>query len=120
MQARSLISLSFFFFGLLAFAREQAATHAPLSLDALRAELAGHIQQERFRGAQWGIKIQSLATGAILFEHHSEKLLKPASNAKLYTGALALDVLGPEFRIRTSLYSTKVPRQGVLDGDLIV
>jgi serine-type D-Ala-D-Ala carboxypeptidase/endopeptidase (penicillin-binding protein 4) len=69
----------------------------------------------------WGIKVVSLDTGLTLFEHNAGKLLKPASNAKLFTGALALDRLGPDYRIRTSFYSTAKPnRSGTLNGDLIV
>ena len=69
----------------------------------------------------WGIKVVSLDTGLTLFETNAGKLLKPASNAKLFTGALALDRLGPDYRIKTSLYSTAKPdRKGVLHGDLVV
>ena len=47
--------------------------------------------------------------------------LGPASNVKLYTVALALDRLGPDYRIRTSLYAKTGPEPGgALQGDLIV
>jgi len=69
----------------------------------------------------WGVKIAVLDTGKSLFEHNAGKLLKPASNAKLYTGALALDRLGPDFRIQTSLYSAARPdKTGTLWSDLLV
>ncbi len=48
----------------------------------------------------------SLDTGKILFEHDSDKLMIPASNAKLFTGALALDRLGADCRIETSIAVT--------------
>ncbi len=104
----------------LVFGKEQPSTNAALSLDQVRSAIAAHLKQERFEQAQWGVKVVSLASGALLFEANSEKLLKPASNAKLYTGALALDQLGSDYRIRTSLYAANSPENGVLHGDLTV
>jgi D-alanyl-D-alanine carboxypeptidase/D-alanyl-D-alanine-endopeptidase (penicillin-binding protein 4) len=104
----------------LVFGREQSSTNASLSLEQVRTAIAAHLNEERFQQAQWGVKIVSLQSGALLFETNSEKLLKPASNAKLFTGALALDQLGPDYRIRTSLYASNPPQDGVLNGDLIV
>jgi D-alanyl-D-alanine carboxypeptidase/D-alanyl-D-alanine-endopeptidase (penicillin-binding protein 4) len=62
----------------------------------------------------------SLDSGHVLFAHNAERLFLPASNAKLFTAALALDRLGPEYRIRTSLYASSPPMKGGrLKGDLI-
>ena len=60
----------------------------------LRARLEAHVTEARFGGGLWGVKIVSLDSGRTLFEHHADRLMSPASNTKLYTGALALDVLG--------------------------
>lgn len=79
------------------------------TLASLQARLSEHLAQPRFAAATWGVKVETLDTGKVLFEHNAGKLLKPASNAKLYTGALALDRLGPDFRIQTSLYSSARP-----------
>jgi len=69
----------------------------------------------------WGVKILSLDTGKIIFEHNPQKYFNPASNAKLYTAALALERLGPDHRIKTSIYSTAKPdASGTLKGDLIL
>ncbi|MFA6544948.1 MAG: D-alanyl-D-alanine carboxypeptidase, partial [Limisphaerales bacterium] len=77
-------------------------TNAIPTLAALRSNLTVRVEHPRLAAAQLGVKIVSLDTGKTLFEHNAGKLLKPASNAKLYTAALALDRLGPQFRIRTS------------------
>jgi serine-type D-Ala-D-Ala carboxypeptidase/endopeptidase (penicillin-binding protein 4) len=91
------------------------------TLEALAARLAAHLSQPRFAPAAWGVKIVSLDTGKALFEHNPQKYFNPASNAKLYTTALALDRLGADYRIRTSLYSSVRPEaSGTLKGDLIV
>lgn len=111
---------------LLLFLAHVAAQEAPATAPAgdlalLQNRLAGHVAQPRFAAAAWGIKVVSLDTGRTMFEHNAGKLLKPASNAKLYSGALALDRLGPDFRIRTSLYATARPNKaGTLSGPLIV
>ncbi|MFL6277906.1 MAG: D-alanyl-D-alanine carboxypeptidase/D-alanyl-D-alanine-endopeptidase [Blastocatellia bacterium] len=101
----------------------QSATPQPQTdtLEALATRLSSHLAQPRFAPAAWGVKIVSLDTGKTLFEHNPQKYFNPASNAKLYTTALALDRLGADYRIRTSLYSTARPdASGTLKGDLIV
>ena len=101
-----------------AFGQEEKA---PATLAELQGRLAGLLSQPRFEAALWGVKIVSLDTGKTLFEHNAAKLLSPASNAKLYTVALALDRLGPDYRIRTSLYAkTRPDPGGALQGDVIV
>src|SRR5215470_12821937 len=79
------------------------------SLEALRARIAAHLSQPRFAPASWGVKIASLDTGRTIFEHNPEKYFNPASNAKLYTTALALERLGADYRIKTSIYSSVRP-----------
>lgn len=94
---------------------------APATLADLQQQLSNHVSHPRFVGAMWGVKIVSLDSGKTLFEQNAEKLFSPASNCKLYTMAAALDELGGDYRIRTSLYATAKPdRLGTLHGDLIV
>ncbi len=101
--------------------RAASAQNANDTLPALQARLAAIIDDPRFAQAAWGAKVVSLDSGQTVFERNSEKLLKPASNNKLYTAALALDRLGPDFRIRTSFYAAAKPDgDGAIHGDLIV
>ncbi len=87
----------------------------------LRAKLSAFLSAPRFAHAHIGVQAVSLDTGLVLYETNALKLLKPASNNKLYTGALALDRLGPDFKITTSLYATAPVRlDGTIEGDLIV
>jgi serine-type D-Ala-D-Ala carboxypeptidase/endopeptidase (penicillin-binding protein 4) len=91
------------------------------TLAGLQARLDGLLNQPRFAQAQWGVKVVSLATGKTVYEHDADKLMKPASNAKLYTASLALDRLGPDFRICTSFYAAAKPDDGgTIHGDLLV
>ena len=95
---------------------------APLAtLAELQQRLADHVAQPKFAAAIWGIKIVSLDSGKTLFEHNPQKLFSPASNSKLYTVALALDRLGSDYRIKTSLYAKAKPSHGsALNGDLVL
>ncbi|MBI5768780.1 MAG: D-alanyl-D-alanine carboxypeptidase/D-alanyl-D-alanine-endopeptidase [Verrucomicrobia bacterium] len=89
--------------------------------DDLRTHLTAHVTQPRFNRAAWGVKVTSLDTGRVLFEHHADRYLSPASNSKLYTAALALDQVGGDYRIVTPLFGTAQPdAAGTLRGDLIV
>jgi D-alanyl-D-alanine carboxypeptidase/D-alanyl-D-alanine-endopeptidase (penicillin-binding protein 4) len=68
-----------------------------------------------------GIKVVSLDTGRVLFEENAGKLLRPASNMKLYTVAAALDRLSPDYRFSTSVYAyTRPDAAGVVHGDLTI
>lgn len=99
----------------------QAGSQDPETLGSLRERIAAHLAQPRFAPAAWGVKIVSLDTGKTIFEHNPQKYFNPASNAKLYTAALALERLGADYRIKTSLYSMSRPEaSGTLKGDLIV
>jgi serine-type D-Ala-D-Ala carboxypeptidase/endopeptidase (penicillin-binding protein 4) len=93
----------------------------PATLAELQQRLEQHISQAKYGAALWGVKISSLDSGKTLFEHNPQKLCSPASNCKLYTVALALDQLGPDYRIRTSLYAKSRPgKSGKLSGDLVL
>ncbi|HEY5912720.1 MAG TPA: D-alanyl-D-alanine carboxypeptidase/D-alanyl-D-alanine-endopeptidase [Verrucomicrobiae bacterium] len=91
------------------------------TLTELQQRITDCVGQSNYAAALWGVKVTSLDTGKTVFEHNAGKLFSPASNSKLYTVALALDRLGEDYRIKTSLYSTVRPRRsGTLKGDLIV
>jgi D-alanyl-D-alanine carboxypeptidase/D-alanyl-D-alanine-endopeptidase (penicillin-binding protein 4) len=92
-----------------------------LTFDGLRGQLEAHVTQPRFGPAAWGVKIVSLNSGRVWFEHHADRWLSPASNCKLYVGALALDQLGGDYRIVTPIFGTTKPdAAGALKGDVIV
>jgi D-alanyl-D-alanine carboxypeptidase/D-alanyl-D-alanine-endopeptidase (penicillin-binding protein 4) len=68
-----------------------------------------------------GVKVTSLDSGRVLFEENAQKLLRPASNMKIYTVATALDRLSPDFRFTTSVYARSKPGgDGVVKGDLTI
>jgi len=74
----------------------------------------------QFEGANWGVQIQSLRDGRVIYQRNAEKMFVPASNMKLVTGSVALEALGPDFVYRTPVAATGPIANGVLRGDLVV
>jgi len=67
----------------------------------------------------WGLLIIDAQTGETLFESDADKYFVPASNMKLFTTALALAKLGPEYRFQTTLETHgTLSADGVLSADL--
>ena len=67
----------------------------------------------------WGLLIADAGTGQVLFERNADQYFVPASNMKLFTTALALAKLGPDYRFRTTLESLAEPTfDGKLTGPL--
>lgn len=96
------------------------AQKVPENLQELQTSISQILDDNRFENAIWGVKIIDLTTNDVWFDQHTEKSLMPASNAKLYTSAAALDQLGPEFRYETNLYADGPIVNGVLNGNLYI
>ncbi|MBD2608453.1 D-alanyl-D-alanine carboxypeptidase/D-alanyl-D-alanine-endopeptidase [Scytonema hofmannii FACHB-248] len=62
------------------------------------------INRPQYSRVRWGILVQPLYKGQNLYSRDAQKYFIPASNAKLLTTAAALQQLGANFRIRTSVY----------------
>jgi D-alanyl-D-alanine carboxypeptidase/D-alanyl-D-alanine-endopeptidase (penicillin-binding protein 4) len=113
------------------FAREDKLTSAPSSSPVASANIPPAtdaalgqktdrlIDESDLRPARCGVFVMSEKDGRVLYSRDSDKLFTPASNMKVYTTAVALDLLGADYRWRTSVYANKQPDpQGVIDGDL--
>ena len=91
------------------------------TLAELQSRITEILRKPELSSAMVGVKVVSLDTGRVLFEENAAKLLRPASNMKLYTVATALDRLSPDFRFTTSVYATaKLDASGSVRGDLII
>jgi len=73
-----------------------------------------------WRNARLGLLIVDAESGDTLISHDADRLFMPASNQKLLTGAIALTVLGPEYRWRTPVLLHGVQRGRVWHGDVLV
>lgn len=82
----------------------------------LRQILAAPEYQEGF----WGVYVYSLDSQRVVFDQNGERWFTPASNAKLFTLAAALHILGADYRFHTALDATATPdTTGVVKGDLV-
>jgi D-alanyl-D-alanine carboxypeptidase len=79
------------------------------------------IDESEIAEARWGIAVVSLRDGHTIYGRNSDKLFTPASNMKIYTTAVALDLLGADHEWRTSVYANAEPdAAGVIAGDLVL
>jgi D-alanyl-D-alanine carboxypeptidase/D-alanyl-D-alanine-endopeptidase (penicillin-binding protein 4) len=69
--------------------------------------------------ARLGVFVMSQRDGRVLYSRDGDKSFTPASNMKIYTTAIGLDLLGGDYRWRTSVYAGKqTDTNGLIDGDL--
>src|SRR5258707_7744127 len=70
---------------------------------------------------EWGLLIVDAESGETLYEQSADKYFVPASNLKLFTTALALAKLGPEYRFHTTLETHgAISSEGVLSADVVL
>ena len=91
------------------------------TLPELQTKISEILAKPELSSAMVGVKIVSLDNGRVLFEENAHKLLRPASNMKLYTVAAALDRLSPDYRFVTSVFASTPPdASGVVRGNLTI
>lgn len=71
-----------------------------------------YLSRPAFETASIGVHVEILKSGKVVYSRLGQKLLKPASCAKLFSGALLLDTMGPEYRIKTPVYVSSRPLGG--------
>lgn len=99
-------------------ARRQAPARRT-STRPLTERLRRLLDEEPFNRALWGVAIAD-PNGRIVFERNGDRLFVPASNAKLVVSAVAVALLPPSWRFRTSVYAAGPIEAGVLRGDLVL
>ena len=89
-------------------AAQEPITQTTPQATICRAQLPGAIDaiasRPQFRRSRWGISVQTVASATTLYDRDGERFFIPASTLKLLTTAAALQKLGPDYRIRTSVY----------------
>jgi D-alanyl-D-alanine carboxypeptidase/D-alanyl-D-alanine-endopeptidase (penicillin-binding protein 4) len=64
--------------------------------------------------------VMDAGSGQLMYDHHSEIGLAPASCQKIFTSIAALDMLGPGFTFVTRLEQNGSLSSGILRGDLVL
>ncbi len=97
---------------ILFFVLVKSALSQPNPLDALLSEPA-------LRGAWVGVLVQTVdEPPRTLFSHNEDRYFMPASNAKLFVTAIALEKLGPDFTFITPLLTNGKRIGETLEGNL--
>ncbi len=96
------------------------STAQTTSIEELQGAIDLAVAESDMPNSWWTILVRDAETGWPLYEKDTGRSFIPASNTKLYTAASALDVLGPDFRYETSIWTDGVVVNGLLAGNLIV
>lgn len=102
---------------LLVWACASVLAMAPAQLDTIVQQ---RIADPTLKGAQIGILVQSLDDGSTWYTRNAGAPFVPASNTKVITAILALELLRPEYRYATRVFAGGLVTDGVLQGDLYV
>src|SRR6266702_1156107 len=84
---------------------------------SLAAQIAALVSDPAVSRDHWGIYVTAL-DGTPLYGLNESQLFQPASNAKLYTTAAAMALLGPERRIETRVTGVLDSATDIVKGDL--
>src|SRR5487761_887122 len=83
----------------------------------VESALATPVAQKSF----FGILVTDAATGRTLYELNADRYFTPASNTKLFTTTLAMSMLGPDYRFRTTIETHgTLGAAGRLRGNLVL
>jgi D-alanyl-D-alanine carboxypeptidase/D-alanyl-D-alanine-endopeptidase (penicillin-binding protein 4) len=79
------------------------------------------LSEPDFNVSRLGVAVISLRDGKLIYQRNGGKSFTPASNMKVFTTAVALDLLGGDYRWRTSVYATSdADSAGTINGDLVL
>lgn len=96
----------------------RAKSLPPAGFAARVDAILGSVPQSK---GEWGLLVTDAASGQILYQCNADRYFLPASNMKLFTTALALQKLGPDYRFRTTVEADQQPSlDGKLQGSLFL
>lgn len=88
---------------------------------AFRASVNKILAAPEVSRGYWGLLVEDADSGEVLFAQNGDRYFTPASNAKLFTTALALATLGADYKFHTTLESSApIGNDGTLGGDLVL
>ena len=123
-MARTLATAAVLWAGVWAAAAQNPPAAAPgstaaASPDALSSQIQALISAPAVSRAHWGVMVMA-TDGTPLAAVHEGELFEPASNAKLFTTAAAIALLGPDRTYATLLSYPAPGAAGVVTGDVVL
>ena len=85
----------------------------------VQARLDTLVQDPLLESTQLGLMVYDLTADSVLYSYGAKQTLRPASTMKLLTAVTAIDLLGGEYKLNTSLRYQGTVQDSVLTGDLI-
>ena len=85
----------------------------------VQARLDSLVKTPLLETTQLGLMVYDLSDDSVLYSFGAKQTLRPASTMKLLTAVTAIDLLGSEYRLNTSLRYQGAIKDSVLTGDLI-
>lgn len=93
---------------------------AGLKINASDSEIPSRLLHISPYQVQQSIIVRRIADGEVLYSHHPDTLLIPASLTKLVTTAVILDKWGPVHKFTTRTFHTGKRTGDVINGDLVI
>ncbi len=90
------------------------------AVESFRNAVDSILTRSCHRGLRVGAKFYSLDRQQVIYARNSDSLFTPASNMKMFTSAMALKKVGPDYRFHTRLYTLGKIQGTVLKGDLYI
>lgn len=87
---------------------------------SLSARLDAALRHPALRSAELGILVEDEQSELVLYERDPEKLLIPASNAKILTAIGVLSALGPTHRFKTRVLTDRPPDASGVVGRIAI
>ena len=85
---------------------------SPVFADSLKDTLQAIVTRPgtQLAGARIGVSVVDANTGKVVFDYNGNTKLRAASNAKILTLLAGFDILGPNFRFRTDIFTDRQPK----------
>ena len=86
----------------------------------MKEEIDQIISKDTYQFSTWGMMARNSDSGEVLLSMNGDELFTPGSTTKVFTVATALDVLGPDYRFVTPVYTVEDNLIMVASGDLVM
>jgi D-alanyl-D-alanine carboxypeptidase/D-alanyl-D-alanine-endopeptidase (penicillin-binding protein 4) len=99
---------------------DAAAQPRATSPEQLGRYIDEYLKHPAYENAIWAALVVDLASGETVYQRHPRTSLLPASTAKLFTTAAALDRLGPGYTFQTDVYADGPLVDGTIEGNVYI